>query len=174
MASLLEGNPFTLIEDAFWLMLEDRKDFCEMFKKANRVKLRDRRRRVPDKVSISKEDVPYITIVPSGVTPHPHNTSNSSSMMISWEIRIASGDQRPHMVQLPAIWVVYRALINWRTRMTALTWKDYAFVKDCRADSVVIGELKEDVDKEIRGWSSLWSGTTTCWFPSASLLLEGE
>lgn len=174
--SLESRNPFTLVEDAFWEMLESRVDFCEMFPVNNRIKL-NQDIRAPVKLNIVSGDIPQIGVFPTNLLPVQNAASNSAKMTIVWEIRLQSDDLRPHRMLLPMCWIIYRALADWQTKIGAVEWpvdSGKLPVKRMVTNGVLLGQrVDEDEDKPkgIKGWAALWAGETELWFDTTDLLL---
>ena len=89
--SSVEQNPIKKLYDALWEMLDDSTELKELVKPGNQLKWMENH---TWKDQILDADLPEIQIVPVTVTPHLQRTSNMSSMLEQFAIRVATGDQR--------------------------------------------------------------------------------
>lgn len=161
-------DPFTQVYDALWAMLEARAGITKMVRLKNRIKFTGSNRD-PIKDQISYRDLPEMILVPGTGIPHLQRTSNSSSMLETLEIRVATGDQRIGEILYPLKWEVYRALSTWETLLLALTWNSKTFVRLVRPTSVQDGVAQADLNRGIKGWSTLWACEYEMWFATADL-----
>lgn len=170
--NLESRNPLTLIEIAFWEMLESRADFCEMFPPNNRIKMRDLKRRDPVKSNIAAGDIPQVGVFPTNIVPRYHASSNSSVLTLVWEVRLLSDDIRPYHALIPSCFIVFRALADWEPTLGAIVWplgSGKKPVKIVRSNGTLLGENMPEENKGVKGWAALWTGETEIWFDTADL-----
>ena len=165
---MIDTDPFTLVYDALWSMLDSHTDFQELVKKGNMIRFSGKNRD-PVKAEISVSDVPEVRLVPMGGTPHLQRTSNSSSVLEKFEIQLSSGDQRVDYALFPVKWAIYRAMSDWATILEALTWKGRTFVKLARPMSTADGVTESDLRRGIDGWASIWSIEVHMWFANTDV-----
>lgn len=163
-------DPFSLIYDCLWDTLEAHRGFRDLVRDGNRVKLSGRDRS-PIKEQAQAGDLPEVRIVATGVTPHLNRTSSKSSVMVSFEIGIATGDQRLDAGVFPVAWEIIRALSAEETtpKLVALKWDGATFVVTAKAGAVNVGASDVDLNRGIVGWSALWAVELELWFPTASI-----
>ena len=156
-------NPLRQVYAALWTMLEASSAFTSYVKAGNRIKFTGTSF-VHDKDTVSGGDLPEVRIGLIGHKPHLQNTSSSSQIVTTWEIRVSTGDTRLAPV-LDMAWIIYCAMLGWETHLKdALLWEnsgplgDGKFVTTCRPL-----KIEEDLDvKELnrgnRGWAAVWRG----------------
>ena len=164
--SSVEQNPIKKLYDALWEMLDDSTELKELVKPGNQLKWMENH---TWKDQILDADLPEIQIVPVTVTPHLQRTSNMSSMLEQFAIRVATGDQRIDKNLFDIRWAVYGAMSNWATRLAALTWNSNKFVKLCRPRSITEGMIEGTADRGLTGWFSVWAAEVEMWFQTSDL-----
>ena len=165
---MTETDPLTQLHDAIWVMLEDDAAFCQLVQRQNRVKY-PVTSRLAAKDSVQSADLPEVWVVPVRAVPHVDNTSGSSRLLVTWEIRVTTGDQRPQTTLLPLTWILFRALANWKTRLRALTWGGNTFVVSCVPSGVTFGEVDLELERGVSGWVALWVVETDILVSSTAL-----
>ncbi len=144
-------------------MLEDYSAFTAGVAAGNRVKFTSADR-APAKDEVSSADLPEVRLVPTVGTPHTERTSNSSSVVKRWEVQVSTGDQRLDVAAFPLEWEVLRAMHDWRTRLVTLEWAGKKYVKRCQCVESSVGVSNSDLDRGIRGWSTIMVLEVEMWF----------
>lgn len=167
-------NPLWQVHNALWTLLESDSDFTTAVKSMNRIKYNSTTDREPDKKSASSDDFPMVRIRCIGGTPRAHRTSNSSTLSLHWAIEILSGDQRlatqAYNKSFDVQWAVYKALVNWKSYLYDFTWDSNDFkVRYCRAHKSEDTLTNEDLQRNQRGWQSIWTGETEIWFTTTDM-----
>ncbi len=163
-----EKDPITKVFDAFWVMLNSHQPFCNLVKAGNQITFMGKDA-APIKGEISDGDLPEVRILPTSAEVQIQRTSNSSTIIMTWEIGVSTGDQRIDCLLFPLTWEIYRALKDWRIELDALTWNSKKYVKLVRPLTVAFGVSQTDLNRGIKGWSGLWSGETQMWFDTSDL-----
>ncbi len=163
-------NPLRQVHNALWTLLGAHSDFDSLVPDGRkRVNYIGSSRSPEVDGGLSPADYPRVRIVPVKKKPHLQHTSNSSSMIVIWEVQVATGDQRLQTL-LDIDWAVYRALLTWETHLRDnLRWKNKEFVKLARPLET---ETNLDDGKQnlgTRGWSTVWAGETQLWFTTSDL-----
>lgn len=160
-------NPITLVYEEIWALLESWKNFTDLVKPGNRVKhLVDDE---SNKGEVLNADFPEVRISAEGITPDVQISSGSCALSYNFSIEVSTGNKRSDEMLFPLSWEIFRALVGWHTKLTALTWNDAAFVKDLHAVNVLDGRSKRDRDKGIGGWATIWSVTVLMVFSMSVL-----
>ena len=164
-------DPLSLVYDTLWDTLEAHRGFRDLVREGNRVKFSGRNRD-PLKEKVSAADLPEVRIVVSKIAPHLNRTSSSSSVLVTYEVGIATGDMRLDAVLFPVIWEIIRALSQEElgSRLQSLEWDSVAFVKLTKVDEAAAGASDVDINRGIKGWSVLWAMSVEMWFPRASIV----
>lgn len=163
------SDPFTTLYDALWSMLEAHTGFTDLVKVGNRVKFTGEVRD-PVKPEINTADLPEVRLVPLGGDPHLQRTSNGTSVRKRFGIEITTGDKRVDAALFPVEWEIFRAMSNWASVLTALTWNSKTYVKLCRPLSMTEGESNPELNRGISGWSLVWACEVELWFTTADML----
>ncbi len=162
-----EDNPIQKVYTALWEMLDDSTRLKEMVKPGNQIKFTGSH---AWKDQVAAADLPEMQLVPTVTTPHLQRTSNGSSMLERFAVRIATGDQRLDKVLFEIRWEVYRAMADWSTRLTALTWKSNTFVRLVRPVTITEALIDNTADRGLGGtWFQVWSGECEMWFTTTDL-----
>ncbi len=149
------ANPLTQVTDALWDMLEGNSEFATLVATGNRLKYDDRD---PEKDATMYADFPWVRIRETAAQAHIYHTSNMSSFTKRYFIQVATGEQSltsTHDVEFAVI----RAYADWVTYLTDLVWTGDGekFVKE---SSLLTAEQmldNEEVNRGIRGWSTIWA-----------------
>lgn len=161
-------DPFTLVYKALWEMLEDHDEFKSFVREGNRVKFTGKPREYL-KTQVQDADLPEVRLVPAGAQPHLQRTSNGSSVVERFEIQIATGSEGVDLSLYPVKWAVFKAMSNWSTRLSVLTWNENKFVKLARPTAINDGSSGFDEARGIKGWTSVWACEVELWFRTADL-----
>jgi len=165
---MAETNPFILLYDALWELLESYAGFTDLVRLGNRIKFSGDNR-APVKQEMQSADLPEVRLVCTGGTPHVQRTSGSSSCTKTFSVQIATGDQRYNESLFPVEWAIYKAMARWQSILGALIWEGESFVKQCQPVSSRIGLAEFDVARGIKGWTSVWEIEIDMWFSTAIL-----
>lgn len=170
----MSGNPFSMIHDAIWELLERRTEFSDLVRHGNRIKYTSDTNRDPEKREVASADVPEVRILPTAWQPHLQRTSNSSTGWIEFSIQLASGDWRANKFILPVMWAVWRAMSNWKSVIGNKTWNNEGFVIHLRPNDAAVGVSDINLDRGINGWSTIWSCRVELVFATADLQQEAS
>ena len=166
-----ERDPYSKVVDGLWNLLEAKTGFIEAFRPANRIKYTGTSRD-PEKTEISDKDTPEIRIIVSRSAPNEQRTSCSTFDRVTFEIQVASGDQRIDHRHLPLKWLVFRAaarMLDAPNALTKLTWNGKTFVHMVEAVTVVEGQTERDLTRGILGWTAIWAVDIQMHFTTADL-----
>jgi hypothetical protein len=162
-----DTNPISQVYAGIWTMLEANSDFTSLVRAGNRIKYVDGNM-AATKQTLSDNDTPQVAVMPLGLSPHLDKSSSTSYLGTLWSIELVSGTVKTETLsQLD--WAIYRAMADWRTHLSALTWNSRTFVSLFRP-------MKVDNDFELRrklrvpeGWNALWTGECQMWFQSTEV-----
>ncbi len=168
MALELADNPLRLVYAAIWTMLEAKTEFTGLVLTGNRIKYTNTvGNRAPDQ-DVATSVGPRVRVAHTGFIPHLFRVTGGSSLVIRWEIEIASGDQR-FATELDVTWAIFRAMTGWATHIQTLTWKGETFARLYRPQKDDAEIMDVNVNRGIKGWSSLWTGEAELWFSTTQL-----
>lgn len=151
-----ERDPYAQVIEALWEMLEAKEGFSQMVRVGNRIKylegLGD-----PEKQEVSSTDLPEVRIVVARSKPGVRRSSSTTFDEVTFDLMVASGEQRLDVVHTPLKWLVFRATVDAQARLTTLRWKDRPFVLTVLATAVAEGITERDLIRGIKGWTAIWS-----------------
>lgn len=168
--TLQSPDPFSMIYEALWQILEDSPDFSVRVKPGNRVKFIGKLDRLPEKDEILTADLPEVRVIPAGGTPHLQRTSNSSSCLKRFVIQVATGDRRVDASLFPVEWAVYKALTDWTNILTALEWQGNTFVNLARPMEITEDIGLINLERGISGWVTVFACEIHMWFKTSDLV----
>jgi len=166
-----DTNPLRQVYDTLWDTLEANSEFAALVLVGNRIKHQGKLRD-PEKQDVSGRDLPEVRIIPSQFQPHLFRTSNGASLLVRYEIQVASGSRLTETV-FDVGWAVFRALSNWSALLTALTWQGASFVKKCRPIAAETTLGSGAMNRGIVGWATVWTGEVEMWFDTDDLQGSG-
>lgn len=167
-----ERDPYSMVYDSLWDMLEARTQITSRVRSGNRVKYSGDNR-APDKDKMLTGDLPEIRISVTKTDVHMNHTSNSTSVMKAYEVQVLCGDQRLDKDHLPLEFELLRAFATAHNRLTALKWHNISFVKSVKPITVQDVKFNSvDGNSSVRGWIGLWAVEVTMFF--GTLALQGE
>jgi len=161
-------DPIVQVYNAIWTLLEAHVQLASMVKLGNRIKVSGDSRD-PMKAEISDADLPELRVVPVSSSFHLQRTSNSSTILSRWRIQVSTGDQRVDAGLYALEWEIYRALKDWISTIMALTWNSKTYVKLARPLSAQHGVSMADLQRGIKGWSSIFEFEAEMWFTTSDL-----
>ncbi len=162
------SNPFSLVYDAFWTMIERNDVLMEYFPEANRIKWSEYDSK---KENISHGDLPEISLLAAGIQPGERDNNTARSCIREYTLAITTGDS--HIAQFDRIeFELYRSLIDYHCVLCSLTWCNCNFVTDAKFINTEEGTMMRDQSRGIVGWSAIWTYHVHFVFPYASLKLS--
>ena len=162
-------DPFTLVHNKLWDMLEAHSGFTDLVKPGNRIKFSGDARD-PLKRQVSSDDLPEVRLVAAGGTPHLQMASNATTVLKRFEVQIATGDKRYDAVMFPLGWAVVRAMSPWLTALRAeIQWNGKTFVTLLEVTSVSEGTHDAERKRGIDAWTAVVAIDVTMVFTTADL-----
>ena len=162
-------DPFTIVYNGIWSLLEASDEFTSMVKPGNRIKFTGDDRRDPLKREVSQADLPEVRLICTASTPHLMRTSNASTFKKTYEIQISSGSRMYDASCFPLEWIIFKALADWQATLLALTWCGKKFVISAVPGSIRNGIAESDLNRGITGWASIWAVDVEMVFATADL-----
>lgn len=168
------ANPFTLVFDALWSVLENSPQFSGDVREGNRIKLNKITPRNILKQQIQDSDLPEVILMSAGCGSVGLLTTSSTSRIIKrYQFLISTGDQRVQNFLNQVQWDIYCCFTGWQTLLGGLIWpldSGRTFVK--RADLVDCEEgiSNSERNRDIVGWASIWSAEVEMHFATQDLI----
>lgn len=167
-------NPFTLVFDALWSILENSPQFTSDVKPGNRIHLNLTNLPNALKQQISDSDLPEVILTTAGASSIGLFTTSSTSRIVKqYQFLISTGDQRVQNYLNQVQWDIFCCFTGWQSLLGGLIWpvgSGRNFVK--RADLVDNQEGLQDSDRNRGnvGWSSIWTGEVEMHFSTSDLI----
>ncbi len=161
------ANPLTQVTDALWLMLEGNPDFAALVAEGNRLKYDDRD---PEKDGAMYADFPWVRIKESAAQAHIYHTSNISSFTKQYYIQVATGEQAYPSIH-DVEFAIIRAYADWVDYLTGLEWSEDGSNFVVQSSLLTAEQMldNEEVNKRIRGWSTVWACSVFFAFQTTAL-----
>ena len=158
-------NPIEMNYDALWQLAERRPALLNLVAPGNRIKFD---KPLPIKEEVSTADLPEMRLLIPSFKPWPFRTSNSTTMTVTYQFQIASGDWQYKTV-LNITWELILAMMTWHDVLGELEWMGvkYNKIMTMKDGSLVI--TQSDLNRGIKGWATLWACETEMWFGTNSL-----
>lgn len=149
----LAVDPFSILYDALWTLLEANSGLTALVKVGNRVKYASWFHN-PLKDIFSDADLPQVAIVPVGTLFNLNNTSSSTFVTARFDARLIVGDQRLDQVGgLFAVkWEMLKAMRLWTVHIKNLQWNSKNYIVDLHTEDAPDEPFIEE--KGIKGWVS--------------------
>lgn len=164
------SNPFNLVHNKLWDMIERVPDVDDIVAKGNRIKYNSTVSRDIEKQRIQAADVPELSLVTEGGPVRMQNTSSTTMITRRWTWVIATGDKRLNEFLFPVEWMLIGALLNWKSELTALEWDSQRFVHRCDVLDTLEGMTAQDRNRNMVGWSSLWRCEVEMHFKTSDII----
>lgn len=166
----MSDNPFTLVYDELWKMLEAHPQFNADVKEGNRIKYNWPDDRDPLKKTVMPGDLPEVVLMQTTVNANLYQSSSGSMCTRQYSILISTGDWRVNAFLSQVEWDVFTALMLWKERLGALQWRSKTFVKRANIVGASSGASDPERNRNIKGWSAVWTVEVEMHFTSQDLL----
>lgn len=164
-------DPFSVVYEGLWKLVDDFKPFASTVRRGNRIKL-DGASRNPTKQNVNTADLPEVTLQPTGGETNIHSNSSQTTITQRYMFMISTGDLRVDSLHFPLRWHVTRAVVLWKKKIGGITWRKQPFLEELNIPDTTEGESDPDRNRGIKGWSSLITIEVRMRF--ANVLLEQE
>lgn len=161
-------DPFTLVYEAIWRMLESHREFAKKVKVSNRGIYTSRGRWDPRNLENLPADRPCVLLLPEGADPHLGRTSNSSSMLLRYLLIVVTDSLLINEDLYPIVWELYRAMLLWDTKLRTLDYEGANPVKKSTPRRLVT-TLVDAEQRGIKGWVGRWDYEVECFFSTAAI-----
>lgn len=163
-------DPFTILYDFLWKVLEANETLTSLVRASNRVKFADV---LGFKEAIQHGDLPEIVIVPDGNSQDTMGTSGTGELQQSYKIFLSTADKRPEQLnQLK--WQLYRALETFNANVGRCLFNGRRFVVIGRITSSSEAITDANQNRGINGWCAAWGLTVTMEFENSELIYSME
>lgn len=167
-------NPFTLIFDALWAMVEDSPNFVADIKVNNRIHLNIANDPNPLKQQIQDADLPEILLVPTGISEsNLFSTSSTTKIVRQYNWILSTGDLRVQNYLHQVEWNLFCAMTGWQSLLGNLIWPANSgrnFVKRCGLLAANQGLNDNEKNRGLIGWSSIWGCEVESHFMTQDLI----
>lgn len=165
-------NPFTLVYDALWRLVQQNPAFTESVPEGNRIRYDNPFDRSPVKKNVGAADLPELVLVADTLSANIHATSSSSKVVRQYKWMMATGDFRYSEFLAQLEWQVFTAMCDWQSTLAALCWREKTFVKRADLLSGAAGVSDLNLNRGIAGWSAIWRVELEMHFQTSDLYRE--
>jgi len=165
-------NPFNMVMTALWDLLLAHPRLVRDVKEKNRIRFDLAGNRDPFKPAIQVGDLPEVCIASLAASANIMETSSTSRCTRSYSIMVSTGDYRYTEICGVIEWEIWVAMCGWKRTLGGLQWNGHNFVKRANVTNVATGMSDPEKNRNIRGWSSVWSVEVEMHFTTAELLAE--
>lgn len=183
-----EIDPFSQVFTALWQLIDNCKPlngYTEpgiggavhppLLLPGNKIKFGLPEDRDPVKNNAQDADFPELILSTNGVAEANLNASScGASIRRQYSWMITTGDFRTNYRLFPVQWAVFCAMGDYEASLAPLTYAGERFVKIMRVGGSVEGITEMKLNRNIRGWASVWSCTVDYMFSREMLRLFNE
>lgn len=173
MSTTLVGsdNPFALLHNGLWELVESNPDITTRIPEGNRVKyLEDMR----PKDAIADADLPELALISQSTTSPLTVTSSELEVTRIYAWALTTGDFRINQVMDTIAWELVRSMLSWETKLCRLKWRDNPFVHDLQMGASQEGTKILSQNRNIQGWAFIWPFTIMMRFLTKDVKHTGE
>jgi hypothetical protein len=170
------SDPFTMVYDRLWDLLEESSEVTALVKPKNRIKFNEDRVWNPIKDEISNADTPELVLAVQTSEINLLNSSSSSMITKQYQFLISTGNMHLSQKLFPLEFAIFAAMANWCGVLTTLRWPEDAprsFVTRANLVSAEHGLKDLDKDRGIAGWSAVWTAEVRMDFRTSDLISYG-
>ena len=165
------STPLEDVYDAIWDCLEDWTAFTTYVPAGNRIKYHGDKQQ-PEKDEIADADCPEVRVKFDGIHGRPFSDSSNTGITVQFSVQVTSARQEMSRL-LEVVWAILTGMMNWDTRLMALTWQGHDYVRECRLLQSDLDLDNRELNRGIRGWSTVWKGEIKMWFVNSELEVYG-
>lgn len=169
----MPANPFTQVYDALAGMLRDQSIMTDVVRSNNLIifDAEYNRDQLAAKRQIATADLPELILTTSGIAnANLMSTSCTTAITRNYQFLLSTGDYRVNEILFQVEWALLVCLMGWQTELTSLQWNDHSFVKNTRLLDGAEGDSDPERNRNIRGWSALWTCQVDMVFETDELL----
>ena len=167
------SDPFTIVHDGIWDLLEAKTTFTSLVDENNRIKYTTtssgKKLRRPDKDSLTELDVPEVMVYPGPTRFWERRACSGATINKVYSILVTSGDRILDQGKLfPVQWAITRALWTFDS-LLSLTYSGETFVQKLEVLPTVEGLDNSELNRTLKGWSAVWQADVQMWFTNTVL-----
>lgn len=166
------ANPIAQVYTGIWSLLEANSGFTALVLPGNRIKYIGGNRAAGKEI-VNTADTPMVSVMPLGMRPHLDASSSSSELVTIWSIEVLPGTVKIETLS-DLDWEIYRAMSEWRTLRTTVSWGSETPVKRLYPVNVDPEINERRYQRVPKGWTSLWVGHCHLWFSRGIVNLDVE
>lgn len=162
-------DPYTLVHDGLWAVLEANTDFTTLVPELNRIKFSGTNRS-PIKDKIATADTPDVRISMRVLTIREGGASNGEFDRVQFNIELATGDQRLTARAFPIVWAIRQALFAGDATLAAIEFNSKTnWISCAQPGNVDFGIANDAENRGIVGWAAIASVEIQLFFSKADL-----
>ena len=166
----MSTDPFSLVFDKLWELAEVSQPLMRLVSPGNLIKFNKAQDRDPLKQQILTADLPELVLTGVGSTEANLLESSCSSKIVrQYSFILSTGDYRITSFLLPVQFALFCALADYQAVLCPLQWKSKTFITQANWVSLSEGMSNPELNRGIKGWSSLWTCMVEMHFSTADL-----
>lgn len=170
MPDLIEpiDNPFQMVYDALWNMLEDDVRFKNLVVVGNRLKFKDREDATRQEHT-STADYPKVQLLLGQITGNLLHSSSSSRITRDYTWLIEAGEFVYNTIT-PIEWTIVANTTKWCSKLTGLIWKEQHFVKEVNLVQADMDKFAKELrERGLNGWLAIMTIRVNMYFATSGL-----
>jgi len=161
-----EYDPFSQVYNALWKLVERNQRLSRYIPAGNRIKYEEA---FEQKTQISDADTPELALLSGGGTFGDRDTNTGRTCSRDYIWALTTGNLQLNKLFNPIQFELFRSLSDWQCVLCELQWCNCRFVHNLHIVSAEDGTLMADLNRNIPGWSSLWTVRIEFQFSFANL-----
>lgn len=171
----IKENPFKKVYAKLFQILEDSVELGALVRPNNMVNLLEDKHKSGVKLAVQPGDMPEIILVSNGILEGSLvNTSTSTQMVRQYAYLVSTLDMRLNQHLYPVEWGLMCGLANYRELLLPLTYKGDTFVTHVDIDSADEGQISNNRNRGIQGWSASVMVSVTMHFNTANMIADSK
>lgn len=158
-----------MVYNGLWTLIERNSYLNELIPENNRIKYETE---AQPKESIQDADMPELTLLSGGGGFGKSNNSSQQSCSRQYIWALVTGDLRINPLFNKVQWEIFRSMSDWECVLCELQWCNCPFVEKLVLISTEDGTLMSDLNRNIPGWSSLWTVEVSMQFRRTDLKIK--
>lgn len=122
-----------------------------------------------EKLSVTSADLPELLVYCNGFSGTLHNDSDACRFTFQYSLQFSTGSFDSRIIN-QLLFLSLAGLLNWKSTVFALKFKDKPYVLDVRIQPSLIGASDEQANRQIRGWASVLTVELDLYFNTAEVL----
>ena len=149
---MIPENPFSIVRDRLWTIIDANPFFKAWIRDSNRIRYSDE---IGEKRSVGHGDLPEIVVVPTEFSQS--SLGDSACAYVTAGFKIVSVTGRKNLDMVSAInWEIFRCIQTFMATVSECQYDGREFVTSCAMASGMQG-MTEPENLGVGGWTAVWT-----------------